>query len=68
MAIVRATAERHNIAWSALVPSRDVVDWSAEAHEEAAFVEMAEAKHALRQHLCETYGISAEEFAYLALG
>jgi hypothetical protein len=67
VAQVRAAAEKHNIAWNALVPSRDVVDWSAEASEEAAFKEMAEAKHALRQHICETYGITAEELGHLAI-
>lgn len=65
---VRAAAKKHNLAWNALVPSRDIVDWSAEASEEAAFNEMAEAKHALRQHICDTYGITAEELGHLAVG
>jgi hypothetical protein len=68
VAIVRATAERHNIAWNALVPSREVVDWSAEDIEDAAFNEMVEAKRALRQHICETYGITPEELGHLTLG
>jgi hypothetical protein len=67
VAVVRATAERHSIAWKALVPSRDVVDWSAEDIEDAAFNEMAEAKRALRQHMCETYGITPEELGYLTV-
>jgi hypothetical protein len=64
---VRAAAKKHNLAWNVLVPSRDVVDWSAEVSEEAAYNEMTEAKHALRQHICETYGITVEELGHLAI-
>jgi hypothetical protein len=64
---VRTAAEKHNLAWNILVPSRHVVDRSAEASEEAAFNEMAAAKHALRQHICETYGITAEELGHLTI-
>lgn len=50
-----------------LVPARDKVNDSAEPIEEAAFQELAAAKHELRQHICETYGISVTELANLAI-
>ena len=63
---VRRAAASHNSTWEALVPNRfDVVE-SAEAAEEEAFQEMAEAKKRLREHICETYGISIRELGSLA--
>jgi hypothetical protein len=65
--VVREAAEKHNVMWSMLVPSPDKVNDWAEPIEEAAFQELAAAKHELRQHICETYGISATELASLAI-
>lgn len=66
VAAVREAALMHGVAWSELVPNGFVVNLSAEAAEEAAFDEMARAKRALRDHICETYGVSARELASLA--
>ena len=64
---VRTAAQRHNMTWDMLVPDRHTIDFAHEEAEEAAYAEMATAKRALRDHICETYGISARELASLAL-
>ena len=64
---VRAAAKRHDLTWDALVPDRFTVNAAAEAAEEVAYVEMAQAKRALRDHICATYGISINELASLAM-
>jgi hypothetical protein len=64
---VRAAAKRHNLTWDALVPDRFTVNAAAEEAEEAAYAEMAQAKRALRDHICATYGISIDELASLAM-
>ena len=66
VAAVRAAAHKHNLTWEALVPSEDRIDCAHEAAEELAYAEMAEAKRALRDHICETYGITIRELASLA--
>ena len=63
---VRAAAHRHSLQWDALVPSHSCVDLAHEAAEERAYAEMAEAKRALRDHICHTYGITVAELASLA--
>lgn len=67
VAAVREAAASHSTSWEALVPSRFVVDESAEAAEEQAFQEMADAKRRLREHICETYGLSIRELSSLAM-
>lgn len=64
---VRAAAERHNLTWDALIPDRFTVNAAAEAAEDAAYAEMAQAKRALRDHICATYGISIDELSSLAM-
>jgi len=64
---VRAAARIHATSWEALVPDSFMVNFAAEADEEAAFAEMAEAKRRLRDHICETYGVSIRELANLAV-
>lgn len=64
---VRAAAERHNLTWNALIPDRFTVNAAAEAAEDAAYAEMAQAKRALRDHICATYGISIDELSSLAM-
>jgi hypothetical protein len=64
---VRAAAERHNLTWDALIPDRFTVNAAAEAAEDAAYDEMAQAKRALRDHICATYGISIDELSSLAM-
>ncbi len=64
---VRAAAERHNLTWNALIPDRFSVNAVAEAAEDAAYAEMAQAKRALRDHICATYGISIDELSSLAM-
>ena len=63
---VRDAADRHGVAWGTLVPDARTYDASAEVLEETAFQEMAEAKSALRQHICDTYGISIAQLNSLA--
>ena len=63
---VRAAARTHAVSWEALVPDRFEVNLAAEAGEEAAFAEMAAAKRRLRDHICDTYGVSIRELANLA--
>lgn len=63
---VRDAAHRHDLAWRALVPDRFTVNSAAEAAEEAAYADMARAKHALRDHVHATYGVTIEELAQLA--
>lgn len=64
---VREAARRHAVTWEVLVPSSFVVNLDAEQIEEAAYAEMAEAKAALRDHICRTYGISIRELSSLAI-
>jgi hypothetical protein len=66
VACVREAARRHNTTWEALVPDRFQVNFSHEEAEEAAYAEMAAAKAALRNHICETYGLTVRELASLA--
>ncbi len=63
---VRDAAARHKVSWGVLVPSAFVVDPRAEEAEEEAYQDMAEAKRALRDHICATYGITAAELCSLA--
>ena len=63
---VRNAAARHKVSWGVLVPSAFVVDPRAEEAEEEAYQDMAEAKRALRDHICQTYGITAAELCSLA--
>jgi uncharacterized protein len=63
---VREAAQRHNLTWEALVPECLTINLAAEAAEEEAYAEMAEAKRALRDHICTIYGISLRELASLA--
>lgn len=67
VALVRETAARHNMSWEALVPPSFEVNLAAEAAEEEAYAEMALAKRALRDHICEVYGISICELSSLAM-
>jgi len=64
---VRLAARAHAISWEAMVPDSFTVDLTAEAGEEAAFADMAEAKRRLRDHICDTYGVSIRELANLAI-
>ena len=66
VADVREAAARHKVSWGLLVPSAFVVDPGAEHVEEMAFQDMAAAKRRLRDHICETYGITAAELCSLA--
>jgi len=66
VAAMREAARKHSLTWEALVPDSDRVDLAHEAAEERAFDELAAARRALREHICETYGITAREFAGLA--
>lgn len=63
---VRDAARKHAMCWAELIPDRITVNVAAEAAEEAAYREMAAAKHALRDHICTTYGISACELSSLS--
>ena len=67
VAAVRNAAERHNTTWEALVPDALRVDFAHEEAEELAYAEMAAARAALRDHICETYGISIRELSSLAM-
>ena len=67
VASVRDAARRHNVTWDALVPDCFRVNQWAEAAEERAYLEMAAAKQQLREHICETYGISVTELSSLAV-
>ncbi|SEN19207.1 hypothetical protein SAMN05192583_2192 [Sphingomonas gellani] len=64
---VRAAAATHNQTWEALVPDPFTINLAAEADEEQAYAAMTRAKAALRDHICEVYGISARELSSLAL-
>jgi hypothetical protein len=64
---VRNAARRHNTTWEALVPDHFSIDLEHEAAEEEAYAEMARAKAALRDHICETYGITLRELSSLAM-
>jgi hypothetical protein len=63
---VRAAAHVHNSSWEALVPDSFTVNLAAEIAEELAYADMAAAKQRLRDHICETYGISIRELSSLA--
>lgn len=65
VATLRNAALRHNLSWEALVPNPRQVDVRHEEAEELAYAEMAAAKSALRDHICQTYGISARELSNL---
>lgn len=64
---VRDAARRHSLTWEVLVPSAFEVNLAAEAAEEEAYAEMARARAALRDHICETYGISIRELTALII-
>lgn len=63
---VRDAAARHKVSWGVLVPNAFIIDARGEAAEEEAYQDMAQAKRALRDHICETYGITAAELCSLA--
>ena len=67
VAAVRRAARAHSRTWEAMVPDQFTVDLAAEAAEEADYTEMALHKRALRDHICDTYGISIRELTSLAL-
>ena len=67
VAMVRAAAKVHAGSWEALVPDRFSVNLLHEAAEEEAYAELAAAKTVLRDHICETYGITIRELSSLAL-
>lgn len=67
VAAVREAARRHGATWDALVPSDFHVDMAHEDAEERAYAEMAAAKRALRDHICETYGLTIHELAGLIM-
>jgi hypothetical protein len=67
VAAVRSAAQAHSLTWEAMVPDQFTVNLGAEAAEEAAYAEMARRKRALRDHICDTYGISIRELTSLAL-
>lgn len=67
VAAVRSAAAVHNVTWEALVPDRFTVNLLAETAEEQAYLAMAVEKQRLREHICETYGISIRELASLAM-
>lgn len=64
---VREAARRHNKTWETLVPDAFRIDLAHEEAEELAYAEMAAAKRVLRDHICETYGITIRELASLAM-
>ena len=64
---VRRAAAVHNVTWEALVPDQFTVNLLAESAEEQAYLAMAVEKQRLRDHICETYGISIRELASLAM-
>ncbi len=66
VAAVRDAAARHNVTWEALVPDAYRVDFAHEEAEELAYAEMEAAKSVLRDHICQTYGISYRELGSLA--
>lgn len=66
VAAVRAAAASHRSSWEALVPDSFTVDLTMEPAEEAAYADLAQAKAALRAHICRTYGLTPREFASLA--
>ena len=64
---VRQAARDHNESWENLVPDAFKVDFAHEEAEELAYAEMTAAKRALRDHICDTYGITIRELASLAM-
>jgi hypothetical protein len=64
---VREAARRHNKTWETLVPDAFRIDLGHEEAEELAYAEMAAAKRTLRDHICETYGITIRELASLVM-
>ncbi len=67
VAMVRAAAAAHKTTWEALVPSPHELNLDAEEAEESAYDDMARVKAVLRDHICETYGISIRELSSLAM-
>lgn len=66
VAAVRRAAMLHNRTWEQLVPDQFTINLLAEAAEEQAYLAMAGEKQRLRDHICDTYGISIRELASLA--
>jgi hypothetical protein len=66
VAAVRDAAAAHQTSWETLVPNQFVVNLEAERAEEIAYSDMARAKAALRDHICDTYGLSLRELCSLA--
>lgn len=66
VADVRQAATAHGLSWAALVPNPFELNLNAEAAEEQAYADMAQAKAALRDHICAVYGISPAELFSLA--
>ena len=64
---VREAARHHNSSWEAMVPDAFTINLVHEEAEERAYAEMAVAKRALREHICEVYGISIRELSSLAM-
>lgn len=67
VAQVRTAARAHNMTWEAMIPDAFTVNLMAEEAEERAYLHMAQAKARLRDHICQTYGISIRELASLAM-
>ena len=66
VAAVREAARCHNMTWEALVPDQFAVNFDHEVAEERTYAKMAAAKRALRDHICDTYGLSIRELSSLA--
>ena len=64
---VREAARTHNKTWEALVPDPFTINLAAEEEEERAYAEMAVVKRALRDHICQVYGITIRELNSLAM-
>ena len=64
---VHVAARAHHRSWEAMVPDSFQINFAAEAAEEHAYEEMAAAKRRLRDHICETYGLSIRELSSLAM-
>lgn len=66
-AAVRPAAVSHAAPWEALVPDSFTIDLAQEQAEQDAYDAMAAEKAKLRQHICDTYGLSIRELASLAM-
>ena len=66
VAAVHEAARKHNKTWEARVPDQFTVNLHAEDAEEVAYGEMAEAKRRLRDHICDTYGLTLRQLSSLA--